>query len=239
MSEKLQYFKLIGEIKNGQFIKISSKGDFGGNNFLDISMKKDKNSEKKYLEIYSDLTRPLLAEYSFLAASQGNLLYTSVIDKSITNSKLKIENFKVINAPGVIKLLALADLKGLADLAEGEGLSFDSLEIDLEKNKDFLKLNEILALGPSMSVLMEGYQDGNGLTSLRGTLVPAKTLNKMISKIPVIGGIVVPKEVGEGLFGISFKMKGPNGNIKTTINPIRTLTPRFIQKIIDKNKETK
>ena len=61
----------------------------------------------------------------------------------------------------------------------------------------------------------------------------------MISKIPVIGSIVVPKEVGEGLFGISFKMKGTKGKIKTTINPIRTLTPRFIQKIIDKNKETK
>ena len=38
LSEKLQNFKLIGEIKNGQFIKISSKGDFGGNNFLDISL---------------------------------------------------------------------------------------------------------------------------------------------------------------------------------------------------------
>ena len=58
----------------------------------------------------------------------------------------------------------------------------------------------------------------------------------MISKIPVIGKIVVPKEVGEGLFGISFKMKGPKNKIKTTINPIRTLTPRFIQKIIDKKK---
>ena len=137
----------------------------------------------------------------------------------------------------MIKLLSLADLGGLADIVEGEGLSFDTLEIDMEKNKDFLKINEILALGPSVSVLMEGYQDANGITSLRGTLVPAKTLNKLISKIPLIGNIVVPKEVGEGLFGISFKMKGPKNNIKTTINPIRTLTPRFIQKIIDKNKK--
>ena len=48
--------------------------------------------------------------------------------------------------------------------------------------------------------------------------------------------MVIPKEVGEGLFGISFKMKGPPGAIKTTINPIRTITPRFIQKIIDKRK---
>ena len=109
----------------------------------------------------------------------------------------------------------------------------------MEKNRDLLKINEILALGPSVSVLMEGYQDNNGITSLRGTLVPAKMLNKMISKIPVIGNIVIPKEVGEGIFGISFKMKGSKDNIKTTINPIRTLTPRFIQKIIDKKKTTK
>ena len=85
---------------------------------------------------------------------------------------------------------------------------------------------------------MEGYQNSD-ITSLRGTLVPAKTLNKIISKIPVIGDIVIPKEAGEGLFGISFKMKGPPGKIKTTINPIRTVTPRFIQKVIDKNKNTK
>ena len=240
MSEKIKNFKLIGEIKKGKFIRISSKGDFGGNNYLDISMKKDKNSEKKYLEIYSDLTRPLLTEYSFFnGLSGGKLLFNTIIDGTKSNSKLKIENFKVVNAPGVIQLLSLADLRGLADLAEGEGLSFDVLEIDMEKNKNFLKLNEILALGPSISVLMEGYQDENGITSLKGSLVPAKTLNKMISKIPVIGNIVIPKEVGEGLFGISFKMKGPKGKIKTTINPIRTLTPRFIQKIIDRNKITK
>ena len=240
MSEKLKNFKLIGEIKKGQFVKISSKGDYGGDNFLDISMKKDKKDKKKYLEIYSDLTRPLLSEYSFFKGlSGGKLIFTSTIDDSKSISKLKIENFKVINAPGVIKLLSLADLGGLADLAEGEGLSFNILEINMEKNKNLLKLNEILALGPSLSVLMEGYQDKSGLTSLRGTIVPAKTLNKMISKIPVIGNIVIPKEVGEGLFGISFKMKGPKGDMKTTINPIRTLTPRFIQKIVERNKETK
>ncbi len=237
MSETLQNFKLLGEINQGQFIKISSKGDFGGNNFLDISMKKDKNTSKKYLEIYSDLTRPLLTEYSFFKGlTGGKLLFTSVIDGSNSISKLKIENFKVINAPGLIQLLSLADLRGLVDLAEGDGLSFDILEIDLEKNKNFLKIKEILALGPSMSVLMEGYQDEKGLTSLRGSLIPAKTLNKMISKIPVIGEIVIPKEIGEGLFGISFKMKGPKGKIKTSINPIRTLTPRFLQKIIDRKK---
>ena len=239
MSETLKNFRLIGEIKKGKFVKIISKGEFGGGNYLDISMKKNKNNDKKFLEIYSDLPKPLLTEYSFFnGLSGGKLLFSSIIDNSNSSSILKIEDFKVVNAPGVVKLLSLADLGGLADLAEGEGLTFDILEINMEKNKDFLKINEILALGPSMSVLMEGYQDKNGLTSLRGTLVPAKTLNKMISKIPVIGNIIIPKEVGEGLFGVSFKIKGPKGKIKTTINPIKTLTPRFIQKILE-NKKTK
>ena len=87
----------------------------------------------------------------------------------------------------------------------------------MEKENDFLRLNEIIALGPSMSVLMDGYQNKN-ITSVRGTLVPAKTLNKVISKIPLIGDIIIPKEIGEGLFGIIFKMKGHKDNIKTTIN---------------------
>ena len=240
LSEKIKDFKLIGEIDRGKFSKISSKGNFGNNSFLDLKMRNDEVNKKKFLEIYSDKTKPFLTEYSFFEGlTGGKLLFTSIIFSDETyEANLKIEEFKVKNAPGMVKLLSLADLGGLADLAEGEGISFDILEINMKKNKDLLTINEILALGPSISVLMDGYQDKQ-VTSLRGTLVPAKTLNKLISKIPVIGDIVIPKEVGEGLFGISFKLKGPPGKIKTSINPIRTITPRFIQKIVDKNKKVK
>ena len=240
LSKNLKNFKLIGSIKKGKFIKISSKGDFGDNKFLDISLKSDERNEKKYLEIYSDLPQPLLTEYSFFkGVSGGNLTFSTIIEKDSSSSKVIIENFKIINAPGVIKLLSLADFGGLADLAEGEGLSFDKLEINTTQNKGFIKIEELFAVGPSISVLMDGYKEANGLTSLRGTLVPAKNLNKLISKIPVIGKIVIPKEVGEGLFGVSFKMKGPPGDIKTTINPIKTLTPRFITKALEKTKKSK
>ena len=37
----------------------------------------------------------------------------------------------------------------------------------------------------------------------------------------------------------SFKMKGMPGKIKTTINPIKTLTPRFITKALEKSKQSK
>ena len=128
----------------------------------------------------------------------------------------------MINAPGLVKLLSLADLRGMADILSGEGLSFERLEIIFENNEKVLTLSELYALGPSVSILMDGYlENKTGLVSLRGTMVPAKTLNKVLSKIPVIGDILIPKEIGEGLFGVSFKMKGKKDNIKTSVNPIK------------------
>ena len=126
-------------------------------------MKNDKLQKKKYLEIYSDITKPLLTEYSFFKGlTGGKLLYSAIIDDN-SNFKTKYRNFKGVNT-GMVKLLTLADLGGLADLAQ-EGISFDTLEIDIEQTDELIKINEILALGPSISVLMDGYKDKN-ITSL-------------------------------------------------------------------------
>ena len=38
-------------------------------------MKKEKIGNKKYLEIYSDLTRPLLTEYNFFNGLSGGKLF--------------------------------------------------------------------------------------------------------------------------------------------------------------------
>ena len=90
------------------------------------------------MEIYSDLTEPFLTEYNFFEGlSGGKLLYSSVIEEKSSTSNLKIENFKVQNAPGLVKLLSLADLGGLADLAEGDGISFDILEINMKKPENY------------------------------------------------------------------------------------------------------
>ena len=239
LSIPISNFNLLGEIKKGKLINISSKSEFPGNNYLDITLKKDKNSSKKRLEIFSDLPRVVLADYNFFnSVKGGKLLFVSNFDEQINLSNLKIENFKVIDAPAFAKLLSLADFGGMIDLLNGEGLSFDIMEIKISKDKDVLKIDELYAIGSSISILIEGYvENKSGLVSLKGTMVPAKNLNKLISKIPVLGKILVPKEIGEGAFGVSFKIKGLPGDMKTTVNPIKTLTPRFITRALEKRKK--
>ena len=137
------------------------------------------------------------------------------------------------------KILTLASLQGIADILSGEGIRFDEFEMNFKNKGNLMTIDEIYAIGPAISILMEGYVEKNQLISLRGTLVPATTINKFIGSIPVLGKILVGSKTGEGVFGVSFKMKGKPEKIKTTVNPVKTLTPRFITKALEKQKKIK
>ena len=231
-------FRLIGKINKGSFEKISAKSDFGENEHLDISLQKKANTNDKILEVYSDLAAPLLSDFKFFQGLEGgNLNFTSTFGNEISTSNLTINNFKLNEAPALAKILSLADLKGLTDTLKGDGISFDILSAQYSSDSSLIKIDEIFMIGPSISILIDGYvEKKSGVVSLRGTLVPAKTLNNFISKIPVVGDILIGKKVGEGVFGISFKVKGLRNDLKTTVNPIKTLTPRFITRALENSK---
>ena len=100
-----------------------------------------------------------------------------------------------------------------------------------------MTIEELYAIGPAISILMDGYIESKKTISLRGTLVPATTINRTIASIPLIGKILVGKKTGEGVFGVSFKVKGSPKNLKTSVNPIKTLTPRFITRTLENFKK--
>ena len=134
-------------------------------------------------------------------------------------------------------MLTLASLQGIADLVSGEGIRFKEFEMNFKNKKNLITIEEIFAIGPAISILMDGYVEKNKIVSLRGTLVPATTINKVIGSIPIFGQILVGSKTGEGVFGVSFKIKGPPKNLETSINPIKTLTPRFITRTLEKIKK--
>ena len=161
------------------------------------------------------------------------------ITKDVTNSNLIITDFKVSKVPALAQLLTLASLQGIADTLSGEGIRFDSFEMKSNSQGNVMNIEDALAMGPAVSILLNGYVDKGKVVSLRGTLVPATKLNSIIASIPVVGDILVGKKTGEGVVGVSFKMKGPPKEIKTTVNPIKTLTPRFIVRAVEKMKKKK
>ena len=188
---------------------------------------------EKITTVTTNYPKPFIQKYDFVKGfSDGVLDYQSVEKNDISYSTLLIDNFKVNEVPVLAKILTLASLQGIADLLTGEGIRFTDFEMKYKKNKKLTTIEEIFAIGPAISVLMNGYIEQDKIVSLRGTLVPATTINKTISNIPVLGDILVGEKAGEGVFGVSFKIKGHPNKLKTTVNPIKTLTPRFITRTL-------
>ena len=232
--QKLNGFLLI---KKNKIVDLDISSKFSDNEKLFFTIKKKKDNSV-ITNFYSDRAKPFVKKYKFIKGfEKGNIVFhSSKIDK-VTKSRLVIDNFKVKEIPILAKLLTLASLQGIADLLTGEGIRFTDFEMSYINEGNLMTIDEIYAIGPAISIMMEGYVEREKLISLRGTLVPATTINRSIASIPLLGDILIGKKIGEGVFGVSFKIKGPPKDLKTTVNPIKTLTPRFITRTLEKLKK--
>ena len=223
-------------LSNNEVVNLNLESDFSNNKKITFTIR-DNNGEK-ITTLFSDEAKPLVDRYKFIKGfTEGKLDFYSSKKNNESKSNLKIYDFKLKELPALTKILSLASLQGIADLLSGEGIRFSEFEMNFDNKADLMTINEIYAIGPAISILMEGYVEKDNLVSLRGTLVPATTINKTIGSIPLIGNILVGQKVGEGVFGVSFKIKGPPKDLETTVNPIKTLTPRFITRTLEKIKK--
>ena len=230
---------LYGNINfnNNKINNLKLESTFSNNKQINLSIKTNDNLET-ITKLFSAYPKPLVKRYDFIKGfDEGYLDFYSSKKGGVSNSVLIIDNFKVKKVPVFAKLLSLASLQGVADLLTGEGIRFTDFEMNFSNQKNLTTIEEMYAIGPAVSILMDGYIEKNKLVSLRGTLVPATTINRSIASIPLLGKILIGDKTGEGVFGVSFKIKGSPKDLKTTVNPIKTLTPRFITRTLEKIKK--
>ena len=223
--------------KNNKLDKLNLASTFPNNKKMNLSIETN-NQNETITKFFSNYPKPLIKRYDFIKGfEEGYLNFNSIKKDGVSNSVLIIDNFKVKEVPVFAKLLSLASLQGIADLLTGEGIRFTDFEMRYSSQKGLTNIEEMYAIGPAISILMDGYIESKKLVSLRGTLVPATTINRSIASIPLLGKILIGEKTGEGVFGVSFKIKGPPKNLSTTVNPIKTLTPRFITRTLEKIKK--
>ena len=223
--------------KNNKLDKLNLASTFPNKKKMNLSIETN-NQNETITKFFSNYPKPLIKRYDFIKGfEEGYLNFNSIKKDGVSNSVLIIDNFKVKEVPVFAKLLSLASLQGIADLLTGEGIRFTDFEMRYSSQKGLTNIEEMYAIGPAISILMDGYIESKKLVSLRGTLVPATTINRSIASIPLLGKILIGEKTGEGVFGVSFKIKGPPKNLSTTVNPIKTLTPRFITRTLEKIKK--
>ena len=238
--DKFNYMNnLNGNInfRNNKINELKLESTFPNEKKISLTIETNNNSET-ITKLFSSYPKPLIKRYNFIKGfEEGYLDFYSSKKGGVSNSVLTIDNFKVKEVPIFAKLLSLASLQGMADLLTGEGIRFTDFEMSFSSQKGLTTIEEMYAIGPAVSILMDGYIESKKLISLRGTLVPATTINRSIASIPLLGKILIGDKTGEGVFGVSFKIKGPPKDLKTSVNPIKSLTPRFITRTLEKIKK--
>lgn len=141
----------------------------------------------------------------------------------------QIENFHLINAPGLAKLLSVASLTGILNILRGDGISFDRFDAPFVLKDDVLVTKATKMNGPSLGFTAEGWVSFRDDTlALRGTVVPAYTINSVLGNIPLLGRLLTGGD-GSGVFAATYRMTGKLADPDVSVNPLATLTPGFLR----------
>ncbi len=144
-----------------------------------------------------------------------------------------IKNCTVLNQAFFTRLFSSGSPGGVVDLMQGQGISISSIDIPFRVNDDVIDIHDARASGPSVGVTADGYVDrGSNQIALQGAMAPMYGINGILGVIPVLGDVFVSKK-GEGLFGVTYSVRGDLDEPKLSTNPLSMLTPGILRRIFE------
>jgi hypothetical protein len=148
--------------------------------------------------------------------------------RRVFHGKVDGADYRIVRAPLFAKLLSVASFSGIGALLSGEGIPFSRIKGDFTLADGKLEVKELRAYGGAIGIRIDGVYDfADETLDLGGTLVPAYTINSFLGNIPLIG----PAIVGEGVFGVNFRVAGPIANIQITVNPLGIVAPGVLRRL--------
>ena len=147
----------------------------------------------------------------------------------LLQARIEARDYLLVDAPRLAKLLSLASLTGFVDSLRGEGLRFDRIVGDFTLLDGLFETDLIRAYGSALGITAKGRIDfDQSLVDLKGTVVPAYSINRILGSIPLLGPILTGGE-GEGLLAVTYAMDGSLSDPEVSVNPLSVLAPGFLR----------
>lgn len=139
--------------------------------------------------------------------------------------KLEIESFWLQKAPILSRLLSLAFPTGLVNAFSEKGLPFERLKIKFKKSGDRLSLHRGRSYSPGFGFSINGSLTQHlSYLNIHGTVYPAYFFNTFFSRIPLLGKLLTGGK-HEGIWGVSYTIKGPSPSPTIQVNPLTVFAP--------------
>ncbi|MDC1383311.1 DUF3971 domain-containing protein [Candidatus Puniceispirillum sp.] len=168
----------------------------------------------------------------------GRLTLKNVFQDSTLSSydtKIRLKNFQVVEAPTALRALSVLSLVGLYSLVDGDGTSFRQGEADLEVRGPKVNIKILKASGDALGIAITGtYNRSNKKVNVSGNLVPANLISKALGSLPLLGDLITGVD-NSGVFVTQFNITGTSDNMETSVIPVSTVAPGLIRDIFSPN----
>jgi hypothetical protein len=206
---------------------------------LEIKLTPSEKSNARILTVWSlDAGAVLRTLDIYENMVGGELALTGQFDDALPDQPLKgtldVRDYRVVNAPGLVKAVSILALTGILDSLQGEGLAFDQLVLPFNYEDGIFELRDAKATGASLGFTASGkvYTHADAV-DVDGTIIPVYVLNSMLGNIPVLGEIFSGGEEGGGLFAANYSMTGSRSDPDVSINPLSVFAPGFLRNIFN------
>ncbi len=203
-----------------------------------MEMRIYRHNGRRIFSLVSDNAGALMLSFDITDRMKGGTLnisgmYDEAKDGNPLSGKFVIEDFTLLDAPILGRILNMSSLTGLMETLNSKGMSFDKLRTDFVFVRDVATLKNGRAYGPSVGVVADGEINiGTHRLDIEGSLAPAYMINSFIGNIPLIGEVLVGGK-GEGMFAINYSVRGDMDDPTVMANPLSVLTPGFTRRFFD------
>ena len=213
----------------------SANGELSDKSVIDISYD-GRNSRAPKLDIKAGnagfMTEAFLGD-DFISGGTMTVSGTLGYGDIPTNLDIQIKDARLRNAPFLTQILSLASLRGLADTLSGEGVLFSNIEVPLTIAGERYTVKGARAQGPALGLTANGWirTDGQALR-VDGVLVPSFGINSALGGVPILGDLFVSRE-GEGVFSLTYGVRGSLSSANVSINPLSAITPGVLRRVFE------
>lgn len=167
----------------------------------------------------------LMNVYPNVQGGQGTLVLQTVRADKADYGKFVLKNFAIVDEANLGTLMS-----GQASRSRSSDMEFKSGELDFVRRKDRIEIQDAVLAGDTIGGTARGfvYTDQRQY-DINGTFVPIFGLNNVMGKLlgPLAG------RDGEGLFGITFAIKGPLDKPDFKLNPMSALAPGAFRRMFE------
>jgi hypothetical protein len=143
-----------------------------------------------------------------------------------------ITNFVLKDEPAFRRLVAAGQAQTPGVAVDPSAVRFQRMTATFERSPGVLDINDAVIYNPNMGLTAEGRINfARSEIDVSGTFVPAYSVNSMLNKIPLFG-VLLGGGQNEGVFGISYRVRGPINAPQVSINPLSAIAPGILRKII-------